>query len=140
MLILIMIGDSMSGMPKISNADLKKLTKRIKPVIRIGRGKDLCYIEEGDPINSAFTYSPKLTQIAYDINQKPYKIIKTIHEPNGVGHFAPSIAEVISQIPLEDRKRAVAFEVVHGVVAPDREHHIAETRLYEKRSTKRPTR
>lgn len=136
----------MSQIPQISNERLEELVRKIKPVVRMAkvttsRGSrmegdcegDLYFIEDVDPRKIAFTWSPKPTRMAEEVNPNPYKTIVTIHGYGAPVFFKPSIAEVLAQISEEDTGRCVAFETNELGFTEDSSCHTAKTRLYERK-------
>lgn len=126
--------------------DIERLL-RIAP-LAFTRGKDeyLSHIKPVDPYSVAFTWDPKFTKPADDMNPKPIGTIKTLHRYAYYGFFKPSIAEVLSQIPDDLVERTAGFSVSgpdsaddlnDELLALDAGFHIATTTLYEKRSAGR---
>ena len=138
----------MERIPEITDQRLEELASQIKPVVRF-KGKKgrvpkyngvLFYIADVDLRGTAFTWEPKATKIADDLNI--YAMIRTFHSYGAPSFFKPSIAEVLAQIPQEDIGRVVAFETLTSKIdstsldikncLPDG-YHWTTTRLYEKK-------
>lgn len=144
----------MDRIPEISDEKLESLMEKIKPVIRYSRRitgafklvkhseGDLYFIEPVDPREIAFTWEPKPTKFARNVNPEPYKSIGTYHNYGAPVLFKPSIAEVLAQIPEEDIKRCVAFETISegldGANCLPEGCHVTTTRLYEKVHSAKP--
>lgn len=104
------------------------------------REKGTCYIKKVDLFNISFIYDPRPTEEA--TNLVPLADITTYHEFNCRQCFAPSIAEVIAQIPEEYLGRVAAFEIIEKPEtatdlnlqkeAVNDGYHVAKTRLYTK--------
>jgi len=142
-----------SRIPVISNEELDWLYSRIKPVIRYGikfrkNGKidpsevDVdglpFYIKDVDPREWAFTWGPKSTRQADDIER--LDDIITYHTYGAPSLFKPSVAEVLAQIPEEYLEKTVAFEVRaenlrewNHVEEGGKYYHVTMTRLYQKK-------
>lgn len=93
--------------PEISDEKLEGLSAHIKPLVR--RGDQLFFIEDPDPRNVAFPWSPVLKEAAEDL--EVLSILPTLHSFGYHGLFKPSVAEVLAQIPDELLEEAIAFEV-----------------------------
>jgi hypothetical protein len=139
---------------KISDTTLRTRYKKIKPLIRYVRKTsskidklekdedgDLHHLKKSEDTsliqwlkNVAYTWDPTPGKLADEVNPKPFTEIETFHSYGYYGMFKPSVGEVISQIPVKDIKRTVAFEVIMDSVAIDGEYHRAITRLYETKS------
>ena len=123
--------------PEVSNEEITKLAKRIKPVVLFKR-KGLCYIKPVDLFKVAYTWDPKSAKKATGLI--PLCEITTHHGFGYAGFFKPSIAEVLAQIPQAYLKRVVAFEIVDSPKDADdlnkekdalnAGYHVAKTRLY----------
>jgi len=119
------------GIPQISDMKLEDLYKRIKPVVR--HEGNLHYIKDVDLRRVAFTWDPKLTTKAENLER--ICDITTYHRYGYYGLFKPSIAEVIAQIPEKCLDRTVAFETstdldIENIVG---EYHVTTTTLYKRR-------
>jgi len=138
----------MDKIPEIAKERLEELVREIKPIVRFAkvttsRGSkmeknddgDLYFIKDIDPKNVAFTWKPKPTRTAKEVNPNPYKSIVTMHTYGAPTLFKPSIAEILAQIPDEDIGRCVAFETLTNYVGSthDSSYHTTETRLYERK-------
>jgi hypothetical protein len=129
--------------PDISDEELAKLYRRIKPVIRFWK-LGLWYLWRQDLRTVAYTWSPKIKFPAFFM--KPLKDITTFHGFGYHGFFKPSIAEVLAQIPADLVDKVVAFEIIESPETVDdlnREsealnagYHVAVTRLYTRPWTK----
>lgn len=141
----------MGTIPKVSNADLESMLKRIRPVARFrenpqgeecphcgyreyeleqdDRG-DLYYIKKVNPRNVAYTWDPQPAEKAKGLVK--HKDITTHHTYGYYGFFKPSIAEVLAQIPEADLETVCAFEYVYGTAEITGEYHSATTRLYRR--------
>lgn len=98
------------------------LCKRIRPAVRFAyallplpfkyRTDDgaLYLIKPVDPFTVPFMVNPKPDERARYLVK--LRNITTYHVKNGRGHFSPTIAEVIAQIPGELLARTVAFEIM----------------------------
>ena len=128
-----------SWIPEISDEKLKKLARKIKPIVRDEKNV-LRYIKSVDLRNIAYTWSPVFTKKAPE-----FSVITdttTYHTWGYYGFFKPSIAEVIAQIPPRYLDRVCAFEIIKSPeniseVFGEQEalnagYHVAITRLYEK--------
>jgi hypothetical protein len=125
--------------PKVSEARIRELAERIKPVVEFER-KGLRYIEPQDLYNVAYTWEPKAAKKA--VGLKPICDVTTYHTYGYYVLFKPSIAEVLAQIPAEHLDKVVAFQIIEGPETAEdlnREHealnagyHVAKTRLYAK--------
>lgn len=130
---------------RLPDQRLDELVQKIKPVVRFSikitqDKKELVTDEEGvlyfikkvDPREMAFTWDPKPTRVADELNSTPYKVIETYHSYMTAAIFRATAEEVLVQIPNEDLERCVAFETVYRRIAKNSSDHIAETRLYER--------
>ncbi len=124
--------------PPISDELIKQLSERIKPLVE--HEGVLFYIEEVDPRDIAFTYSPTRTNQANSL--EPVVSMPTLHVYGAPAFFKPSVAEVLAQIPAGYTDQVVAFQT-----APNQESidywpqadstalswgfHLATTTLYK---------
>lgn len=128
-----------SWIPEISDEELEKRCKKIRPLVRNKKGI-LRYIAKCPYRDWAFMWSPKFRTKAPDLNV--ITDITTYHTWAFYGFFKPTIAEVIAQIPIDVLDRVVAFEIIKSPettedlnresVALNAGYHVAITRLYEK--------
>jgi hypothetical protein len=123
--------------PKISDTKLKKLAKRIRPVVRFAEGAKgkfpdprgvLYYIKPVHLRTGAFTWAPKPGRKAGKL--RLVDTIQTYHEYGAPSLFKPSVAEVLAQIPEKHLKNIVAFETGGAEFSSSGEHHVAPTQLY----------
>jgi hypothetical protein len=101
-----------SAIPKIEDADLKALAKRIRPVARKdAAGAPYYIVGKIDLRNESYLWDPEFGKEATGLT--PLMQIRTYHTYGYYGFFKPSIAEVIAQIPVQVRDRVVAFEITN---------------------------
>jgi hypothetical protein len=79
----------------ISDERLAELMLRFTPLYRAEGEQDVWKIEIPDLRNTAFTWSPKLTE---KVNFEPIRAEFTSHGCGYYGFFKPSIAEVLSHV------------------------------------------
>lgn len=142
-----------SRIPKMSRSQIRKLARRIRPLIRFAKvitttkptasggveiitrltpkGKlqqdergSLYFIKPTNPFTVAFAWSPK--PIARPPRLQELCTITTYHGYGFYGFFKPSVAEVIAQIPKEHLDKVVAFSVKGPETAEDLNEHIEE--------------
>ena len=125
------------------------LAQKIRPIIRfsffgIFRARAIdgsaYYLKEVDPFEMPFTLNPKPVQRARSLDW--LDDITTYHKITRFGFFAPTIAEVISQISEDDLDTVVAFEIMGAPKNMERHpqyvrglkegYHVVKTRLYTK--------
>jgi len=113
-----------------------ELFKHIKPVISdIGK---LYYLDDTDPVSTSYLWDGKQANEATDITL--FAEMFTLHRI-GIREgsvfrevFAPTVSEVLSQIPKEYFERTAAFEIRIGAVGTtDNCYHRALTYLYERK-------
>jgi hypothetical protein len=123
--------------PEISDTKLKKLAKRIRPVVRFAEGAEgkfpdprgvAYYIKPVHLRNAAVTWGPKPSRKAGEL--RLVDTIHTYHEYGAPSLFKPSVAEVLAQIPEKHLKNIVAFEIGDADLSSSGEQHVASTRLY----------
>lgn len=107
--------------PPITDARLKELAKRIKPVVRTSKG-ELFYIKPCDLRGAAFTWGPVHTRKATALVK--HATITTLHTFGFYGFFKPSVAEVLAQIPEKLLENTIAFEVIGPADADALNKHI----------------
>lgn len=126
---------------KVSEKEIKKLSRKIRPLARFSREKKwdklkrdddgiLYFIRKVDPMRTAFTWGPIPTRPAKSINPEPYRAIITAHPYGAPVFFKPTIEEVLAQISEEDRKKCVGYETRHLGFTYFRKNHSAITYLY----------
>jgi len=96
------------SIPKLPKEAVLKLTKRIRAVVP-GKG-GLWTIKPCDPFGVSFCWDPKLDERMPD-TARVWRKIYTLHTYGYHGIFKPSLAEVISQIPMDDLMLARWFSV-----------------------------
>ena len=94
---------------RISDERLAELQRRIRPVV--GVDENLHYIQDVDPREIAFTWSPRATKRARGLVK--LTTIETIHGYGAPVYFKPSIAEVLAQIPQELIEQTLVFRTEH---------------------------
>ena len=145
--------------PEISDRQLNKMLKVIKPVVRFeledwetgkikldkeGEPKrastgttwwGLFDIEPVDPRGIAYTWEPKpVGKWRHDISC--FDIIRTYHRCGHPSLFKPSIAEVLAQIPKDIVDKTIAFEILNhhdmdsSHCVSDGNYHAVLTRLF----------
>lgn len=128
------------SIPQLSAEELAARLDRIKPVLEDADG--LYYIEPVSPKGVAFTWEPKPTCDALDI--EPLCVIRTLHSYGYYGFFKPSIAEVLAQIPADKLADTVAFKVRGPEDAQEMNtekealnagFHVSQTTLYKRKLT-----
>lgn len=129
-----------SQIPKISDEDLKRLSRRIRPVISLVTLPMGRYPQ--DELRAYYLSRPKdLRGINFLKGKKRRKAhlvelarITTLHTLGSAGReFHPTIAEVLSQIPKDFLERTVAFETLPAEEYDESGHfHKATTVLLEK--------
>ena len=116
---------------EISDERLEELLQRIKPVVRHHDG-ELWYIKNVHPRRHSFTWDPKVTTKAGNLEQLAR--ITTYHTFAAPVFFKPSVAEVLAQIPPRYVHATAAFEIPTGpmyqYIKTSRECHKAKTTLY----------
>ena len=142
-----------SRIPKMSRSQIRKLAKRIRPILRFakvvtethptasggvevitrlnpkgklqrdGRGS-FYFIKPVNPFTVAFAWSP--TPVGRPPRLQELCTITTYHGYAFYGFFKPSVAEVIAQIPKEHLDTVVAFSVKGPETAEDLNKHIEE--------------
>ena len=126
--------------PKISDALLEELTRKIRPVVECS--DELFFIEPVDPRREAFTWDPTFVDLACGL--KEVAKIRTLHAFGASAFFKPSLAEVFAQLPAGYIDSITAFKVEVIEEAPEDEtdkkawkaamywgFHLATTTLYE---------
>jgi len=94
--------------PKISNAKITELSSKIKPVV-LNEENKLFYIEDVDPVRTAFTWDPTFTNEATDLEE--IDTVYTLHS-SYPGLFKPSMEEIFCFIQnREDIDNIVAVSV-----------------------------
>ena len=89
---------------------LAKKARKIKPLVKKGLLARLSFVEEYEIKSFKFQRYAKVVCKAPKL--KKIAVISTVHAPVGYyDEFAPSIAEVLSQIPQGLADKAVAFSV-----------------------------
>lgn len=126
--------------PEITDKELKRRARRIKPTVRFGKGtrERLRYIKPVNLRNVAYTWDPKPAEVAKGLS--PLRVITTYHGYGAPSFFKPSVAEVLAAIPDDIIDQVVAFEIIKCPETVDdlnREpealnagYHVAITRLY----------
>lgn len=101
--------------PEIDDTTLSQLCRFIQPVVRFGR--HLYYIEPCSLRYQSFLSDPKLTRRARWL--EPVGTFTTYHKFGYPGFFAPSVAEVLAQIPRGWLPGVHAFSVAGPQAAED---------------------
>lgn len=129
--------------PEISGKRVKELYKKIKPIVRFDNRNYRMeqnddgipyFIEDVDPFETAFTWGPKPTKEATNIEL--FLVITTFHKFGAPALFKPSIAEVFAQIPTDIIDKVVAFETLSDNLSVKNcigYYHFTHTKLYKKR-------
>lgn len=136
---MITIDVPLIGIPEISDEELNRRLKRIKPVVEFDGVKR--YIRRCHPRNVAYTWDAKPARVADDI--RPLETVTTYHTFGYHGFFKPSVAEVASQIPERLLESVVAFEIIKRPQtaedlnleqrALNKGFHVATTQLYARK-------
>ena len=120
----------------INSGLLDGMRQSHRPVIRDEQGV-LHFIRSVDIRKVSFMWNPKLGEVANGLVE--IGRIKTLHGYGYYGFFKPSIAEFLSQLPVEGRDKIVAFETIGPDTAADMNkeycalnagYHVATTILY----------
>jgi len=94
--------------PRISNLRVNELSSKIKPVV-LNEENKLFYIEDVDPVRTAFTWDPTFTDEATDLEE--IDKVYTLHS-SYPGLFKPSMEEIFCFIQdREDIDDIVAVSV-----------------------------
>jgi len=139
----------MEHIPKINRKNVRKLYKKIKPVLKVrGEYREIIGYKDDKPGGKDTTFvsnPPGLFDIAVTWNPllgdeinglTKLEDIRTYHSCGYYGIFKPSIAEVLMQIPQSLLEKTVAFEVDpddEEIVVISGSCHGARTRLYGSR-------
>lgn len=136
------------SIPKISNAEIQKRYKLIKPVITVN-GK-LHYFREFSPKElSSYSYLWNISEdVRKEVGENELEILEgrdfiCLHTYGYHGFFKPSIAEVLSQIKEHDIPLIKAFEIIESPqtsadfykdsftsIAFNQGYHVSTVRLY----------
>jgi len=124
--------------PKLTDRRIEQMLSQMQPVIgfvELGSGEmernsggQLYHIEEVNPRNIAYTWSPKVTTRAEGLEL--LRDITTYHTWAYYGFFKPTIGEVLAQIPEDCIDQVVAFQTLSDDVDIVGDYHRAITRLY----------
>ena len=103
------------SIPEISEEELKKRAKRIRPIVEIGGTKYFLRKFSMDEL-TGISYlwnadEDKRKQVDMSI-YVPHEDMQCIHKYGYYGIFKPSIAEVLAQIPEMDVNFIDAFEII----------------------------
>lgn len=111
------------GVPEISDKELEKYMKKIKPVgWKIDNDKWYLYwidTKNVDPRKTPFMISYKFLEKATGLKKIDTIVTKHPYEGGYPGAVHASIAEVIAQIPKEYIDKIVAFELPSGLNESD---------------------
>lgn len=102
--------------PTCSDAHLKELVDRIRPMVRKSDGS-IWWIKVPKLRTVAFPWDPIYTEPAPKLVEVGR--CQTLHTWAYYGFFKPTVAEVLCQLPLTVREVAQGFEVVGPDTADD---------------------
>ena len=122
--------------PKMSDEELLKWYSIIKPLFFFSYLRPLSLNElKSSKFNSIFDFTDTVDYSALAVLAD----VKMLHSKSYNGSFAPTVEEVITQIPKELLEKVVAFELMAGPVGKDdiyrdaasNGYHVSIVRLYE---------